>query len=317
MKGLVKIGIVGFIACATALPTRAQGPDPFMYDWLERPWEYRYLLYSDTVRVWQFDRKRDAESRVKTPAKHGEYGEEFAAHFEPTLTLALAGGDAKDYLNVVRLDVRPDGSLVQRNLRADILQPKITDSLRLMLSPAETKPSYLVDFGFFFMGALGASDPRYSPTICSLVHGDGTPIDRNSRYAKGYTAEWGSNGYFGCREWAAQLYDSQRPYIDVTSYEMKPDRDAPVKKGKKPPLIPVTYIKPFVGFSRYDSAPKPVIGNHQGQWFCITDCPAGDAPGPIADMQAWVKRSGWAMPKKPKDVREFRDRPVKAEDLAE
>jgi hypothetical protein len=81
--------------------------------------------------------------------------------------------------------------------------------------------------------------------------------------------------------------------------------------------VPVTRIRPFVGFSRFDSPVKPVIGNHRGQWYCITDCPVGDAPGPIADMSAWLKRSGWPMPKKPKDVREFRDRPVKAGDLQE
>ena len=82
--------------------------------------------------------------------------------------------------------------------------------------------------------------------------------------------------------------------------------DAPLKKGQtQPPLKRTTYIKAFLGFSRFDSPVKPVIGNHQGQWYCITDCPAGDAPGPIADIKAWAKRSGWPVPERPANVREF------------
>jgi len=307
----------GLLGLALVGPALAQGPDRFTTEWIDRPWEYRYLIYADAKWAWASARKRQAEEQAKNPQAVGESGERFESNFDPILTLAFAGEEPSDHLEILRLDVRSNRTLAQPNLRGDYLRPRLNRLERIVLTPADDKPSYVVKFGFLFMGAVGASDTRYSPSVCSFGHGDGTPIDSNSRYARGFSAEWGPTGYFGCREWAAQLYDSQRPYIDVTSYEMIEDLSAKVKKGKKPPRVPATFIKPFVGFSRYDSPPKPVIGNHQGQWFCITDCPAGDAPGPIADMHAWVKRSGWAMPKKPKDVREFRDRPVKAEDLAE
>jgi hypothetical protein len=208
------------------------------------------------------------------------------------------------------LDVGEDGRIVQPNLKGERLRPRLNIAQKIVLTPNDKQPEYVVDFGFFFMGAPSASDSRYLPSICSKSHGDGRPEDTASRYAGSVGAK--ADGYFGCREWAAQLYNPNRPYIDVTSYEMEQDYDAPVKKGKKRPMIPVNRIHPFVGFSRFDSPPKPVIGNNRGQWYCIADCPSGNLPGPISDIKIWLKRNGWAAPRRPKDVREFRDRPVKA-----
>jgi hypothetical protein len=93
-----------------------------------------------------------------------------------------------------------------------------------------------------------------------------------------------------------------------------------IKKGKhkgKYPLIPVTYVRRFIGFSRYQDPPKPVIGNHKGTWVCFNDCPDGDAPGIIPDVQAWVAKHHWPMPRKPKSVREFMDKTPDQIDLEE
>jgi len=282
---------------------------PTVVKWIDRPWEYRYLLYANEASSWANSKRFFEEELVKNPQKVGEFGEPIAMHYEPTLTLNFAEERPRNFLNVLRLDINRDRTIVQPTLKGDQLRPRLNWLEDIVLTPSDDKPEYVVKFGFFFMGSVSAPDGRYSPTICSRILGDSSPPDESGRYWKGFMPV--PHGYFGCREWAAQLYDRDRPYIDVTSYEMIPDDDAPVKKGKKPRLIPMTYIRPFVGFSRFDSPAKPVIGNHKGQWYCITDCPAGDAPGPIADMSAWAQRSGWALPKKPKNVREFMDKPVK------
>jgi len=306
MKARCLLLLVALTSIATM--ARAQAPRENVVRWIDRPWEYRYLLYSEEAFAWPLSRKRFAETLAADPKKAGEFGEPIAVHYDPTLTLSFADERPRHYLHVLRLDIDPNRTIVQPNLKGDHLRPRLNWLGSIVLTPADDKPAYVAWFGFFFMGATGADDTRYSPTICSRIHGDSDPTDFGGRYKPNDRP--GSSGYFGCREWAAQLYDPERPYIDVTSYETEEDDERPKVKGKYP-LKPVTYIRPFVGFSRFDSPPKPVIGNHKGTWYCITDCPAGDTPGPIADMRAWASRSGWVIPKKPKNVREFMDKPVK------
>lgn len=181
-----------------------------------------------------------------------------------------------------------------------------------MLTPAEGNPPYVINFAEFFMGAPEAADPRYSPSMCSTLHGDTVPPEQGGRYGIPSKKDtWYPSRFFGCREWAAQLYDTNRPYIDVTSYDMQEDYDkAPDKHGKYP-LKPVTYIKPFIGFSRFTDPAKPVIGKYGEQWYYVTDCPAGDAPGEIPDIKAWATRSGWTVPQRPKNPRAFMNKPLK------
>lgn len=187
--------------------------------------------------------------------------------------------------------------------------------MQIVLTPTDTVPNYIVDFGYFFMGAYGASNTSYSPAICNSSFGDSVPIDGTGRYKADFTP--GREGYFGCREWAAQLYDNNRPYIDVSSYEMiEDDDDAPKKKGK-PVMKPISYIRPFVGFSRFDSPHKPVIGNHKGTWYCITDCPTGGKVGVIPNIKTWAAKQGWAVPAKPKNVRQFMDTPLTTDEFEE
>lgn len=301
--------IMGLLAgCSVWTSLSAMGPDEDAIKWIDRPWEYRYLLYSEEAFAWPLSQQRFAKRLAAEPSKAGRFGEPIAMHFEPALTLNLATEEPRNYLSILRLDINVDRTIIQPNLKGEHLRPRLNWLKDIVLTPTDDKPGYVVKFGYFFMGDYGASDGRYSPAICSGIHGDSTPINTYGRYKPKDTP--GSLGYFGCREWAAQLYDRERPYIDVTSYETEEDYERPKVKGKHP-MKSVNHIRPFVGFSRFDSPVKPVIGNHKGQWYCITDCPAGDAPGPIADMMAWVQRSGWAMPKKPKNVRQFMDKPVK------
>ena len=305
-----------FATCllAVSATVHAQKPADHETRWIDRPWEYRYLLYTRGADSWSYARQLFANvlAQGKNP---GEFGEPLEVHFDPSPVIQLQGEDPGNYLGVQRLDVDQDRTIQQLSLRSAHLRPRLTELGHIVLTPSDANPQYVVRFGFFFMGAYGASDARYSPAICSGIHRDSTPADGIGRY-KPKDDPTGLEGFFGCREWAAQLYDDRRPYIDVTSYEMVDDYDRPAVKGKLPKK-PETFIRPFVGFSRFDSPVKPVIGNHKGTWYCITDCPNGDSPGPIADMKAWVKRGGWSMPAKPKNVREFMDTPVKRGEVQE
>ena len=313
LQGFFSLGAL-FVVLAGGV-ARAQGPAENTIRWIDRPWEYRYLLYTRTAFSWARARERFAELTAKNPQKAGKFGEPIEVHFNPSLTLSLPPEDTEDHLQVLRLDIDKNRTILQPNLKGDHLRPRLNWLMGIVLTPSDDGPSYVVDFGEFFMGAYGASDTRYSPAICSRLHSDSRPDDGTGRY-KPKDDPTGLYGFFGCREWAAQLYDNRRPYIDVTSYEMVDDYDRPAVKGKLPKK-PETFIRPFVGFSRFDSPVKPVIGNHKGTWYCITDCPSGDSPGPIADMKAWAKRGGWPMPAKPKNVREFMDTPVKRGEVQE
>lgn len=278
--------------------------------WIERPWEYRYLLYVRDPYGWMHARESHVKDVNNDPVNAYEYSIDLPVYFDPqwTLTPKVPEDEAPQLwpaLNVVRLDVAKDRKVAQRALNGDVLRARLNGHEDIVLTPSDTDPAYVITFGEFFMGAPEAADPRYSPSICSTLHGDTVPPGTTGRYAYRVKDTDSPEGFFGCREWAAQLYDRDRPYIDVTSYEMVEDYDKkPNKKGKYP-LKPATYIKPFIGFSRFSDPHKPVIGKYGEQWYCITDCPSGEAPGEIADIQAWAARFGWKPPQRPKNPRQF------------
>jgi hypothetical protein len=87
--------------------------------------------------------------------------------------------------------------------------------------------------------------------------------------------------YFGCVEWAKQLYTAEQPYIDVTSY---------TDEGP--------FIKHFMGWSRFTDTPKPVIGLNDDIWMCLYNCPNGELPGVIKDIAVWTRRHGLPLPSK-------------------
>lgn len=113
----------------------------------------------------------------------------------------------------------------------------------------------------------------FSPAVCSVWD--------ESRYG----ALWNDSdhaGGFGCREWTAQLYQDDRPYIDVTSYS---------PHG--------SFIGNFVGWSRFIDPRKPVIGLQGKTWLCLHDCPPGEQPGLIPDMRKWTAKHHYPMPEQP------------------
>lgn len=289
--------------------------------WLDRPWEYRYLLRVQQMSSYEGDREDKPDSNLKSAPGFTLYWRPgpFPASWMVRAADSANGLAKGDQFAVQRIDIAPDRSVLTPSDLKEPLEARLNWYEDIVFAPRRANPEYVVQFGQFFIGSITASDMRYSPSICNTSFEDNvSPGDRTGRYVeKNYDPI--SSGYFGCREWTAQLYDGSRPYIDVTSYEMGEDYTQPVlKKGPrkgKHPLAPQTWIKHFVGFSRFEDPPKPVIGNHDGTWLCLNDCPNGDAPGQIPDIKAWAARNHWDAPQKPKNVREFRDKKVNADDF--
>lgn len=304
---------------AMALAGNPAKPGSNFTTWIDREWEYRYLLL---VRDnWGLSQKLEQESWVKAPLDvANQYAE---GHFNPSLILVPAATGHPDAAEraVLRLDVARDRTVLTPTLQGKIVEARLNRLEDIVLAPkGESPPSFTIDFGHLFLGAYYAANPAYTPSLCTSLDMEADPNFRG-RYQKKFKADskyllQGSDGYFGCREWAAQLYDADRPYIDVTSYESGPDVTKP-KKGGGYTVGPVTYIKPFIGFSRFQDAPKPVIGQHLGQWYCLTDCPANTTPGKIDDIKAWAAAQGWPVPQRPKNVRRFINRSPRSEDFEE
>jgi hypothetical protein len=280
--------------------------DPLV-SWVDYGSNYRYLLILDFG--WEISKKSVQDDWKYKPLDIAN--QHIAGYFDPSYFLIHESkknpglGD----LSVLRLDINKDHFVQKLTLKRQVVEIRLNRLEQIVLAPVgESFPGFTIRVGQLFLGAPYATDPSYVPGICSGLDMQADP-NFNGRYQKKFRADTNSilrgfEGYFGCREWAAQLYDENRPYIDVTSYEWGPDITRP-KKGGKYPVGPVTYIKPFIGFSRFQDAPKPVIGQHLGQWYCITDCPEGNAPGKIENIRLWAAKQGWSVPERPENVRRF------------
>lgn len=176
--------------------------------------------------------------------------------------------------------------------------------VHLSAGPLASDPQYKI--GDWFQG-FGDSSTGWAPTYCSF---DETPAASSDgpkyyKYNPKFKPEPLSET-FGCREWAYQLYDDARPYIDVTSY---------VPRTKQYPHG--AYIRNYIGWARFDDR-KPVIGKNGADWICLHDCPDGEGPGVIADIKAWAAKHGWAAPRPPKHMPMFPDpKPNKTNALGE
>lgn len=129
------------------------------------------------------------------------------------------------------------------------------------------KPYWFADWE---QGMYG--DVKFLPGVCVT-----TDTDR-------YRDNWqptDRRGHVGCREWAAQLYQ-KTPYINVTTYSSKGN-----------------FIGEVVGWARFEDSPTPIIGMQGKQWLCLHECPAGEQPGIIPDIQVWTRKHGFPMPVPP------------------
>ncbi len=204
----------------------------------------------------------------KTPGKESVYL--FAsALFAPTVTLSVPG---EGPIAVVLLAFDRAGHIVNQKGPFDRMSAKsnmLGDLVIIRDNAPGARPYYLAGWSQSITG-----DAIFSPAVCT------------SNDIRRYEAGWNIGSYtgnFGCREWTAQLYAREQPYIDVTSYS---------PHG--------TFIGELVGWSRFEDPPKPVIGRHGKTWLCLHECPAGEKPGVIPDIKAWTAKHGYPMPERPR-----------------
>ena len=184
------------------------------------------------------------------------------------------------------------------NTHSNRLRGRLNQLRKLALSAGDAPTDRVYPLAIWFTGIADASTD-WAPGFCSTDQQPDAAQVKSDGYL--YGALFKESEYqptFGCREWAAQLYDKRRPYIDVTSY---------VREGKVYPKY--TYIREFIGWARFGDQ-KPVIGKHEKDWYCLHDCPAGDKPGLIPDIKAWARKNGWSAPKPPTKMPVFPDPPA-------
>jgi hypothetical protein len=265
--------------------------------WIERPWQMRYfMMVTDT---WAIEK----EGAIKRSGKPGRVSLEWKEIFEPTAAIPLPGAlsEMRDTLSVALIEFNGQGMVTTPHSRGGQLRGRLNRLLYITLSTGEGPRDPQYDLGHWFMG-LGDVSTDWAPGLCGQRDHPNPFSKTNAFYL--YGPKFEINEYsatFGCREWAYQLYNDARPYVDVTSYIPKSvDKDGPG-----------TYIREFIGWARFDDR-KPVIGKHEKQWYCLHDCPGGDKPGPIADIRAWATTNKWPVPTPPTKMPMFPDPPAKA-----
>ncbi|MDE2593398.1 MAG: hypothetical protein KGL57_04100 [Burkholderiales bacterium] len=201
-------------------------------------------------------------------------------------------------LAVVAVSFDKDGMVTSPHTKGKPLKGRLNRLRDLGLSDGEGLDDRFYYMADWFTG-IGDASTHWAPAFCSLDHRPDPAMVKSESYLYGKLFKpFPHTPLFGCREWAYQLYDSERPYIDVTSYEL-------ASKGKQPK----GYIREFIGWARFGDS-KPIIGQHEGDWYCLHDCPGGDKPGLIPNIKSWAKRFDWAEPIPPTKVPTFPDPPA-------
>lgn len=279
--------------CTASSVAYSENEAPASRTWIERPWEFRYVIKIESPYDYERWRKFGQKELEKSDVNVTQDLEPIFPLTTSILTDPEEGARGRD---------RAIGTvLVTFNQNAEVTSPyswphKLSGRLNrirnLVLAPGNHPQDMQFLLGEWYTGRSDA-EIAYIPAICSMTHGD------DERYKKGFFAKSTyPDGNFGCREWGYYLQSDKHPYIDVTSYG-------------KDQFGPFSYIRPVIGWGRFDVPPKPVIGKHGKVWVCLHECPNGEAPGIILDIKAWAKANGWPVPKPPKKQPMFPDRDFK------
>jgi hypothetical protein len=241
-------------------------------------WQIRYLLFVDTAvgraESIKVAKRRNAADRENRKVHTYLHSDELFAHIK---IFATPGAPS---IGSTTLEFDKKGDVITNNRKLHGFTGKLSriGSLVLMRKQAPTaKPYDMLDWS---QGIPGNSS--FGPSPCTYLD------------SLRYQDDWESGEYpgdFGCREWTAQLFDNDRPYIDVTTY---------TKRGN--------FIGRFVGWSRFEDGPKPIIGMNGKAWLCLHECPAGERPGLITDIKAWTRKHGYPMPIPPEYQPEYPNR---------
>lgn len=266
------------LSAANVVATNQVKEFPPERTWDERAWEIRYILFIDHVSNFAGRGRASREINMAPQRPHRERVYlDVEEMFEPTATFIVPGRNDPLALVLIQFDRAGHASTSSARLNQYTAKHNMLDDLVLVrTNSVNEKPNRLARW---WPGAPRAEN--FSPAVCAG--------DDSARYEKGWRKD-DSSGGFGCREWTAQLYRWERPYIDVTSYQ----------EGGN-------FIGAFVGWARFTDAPKPVIGLQGKTWLCLHDCPAGEVPGIIPSIKAWTTKNHFPMPKQPIKQPEFPD----------
>lgn len=257
-------------------------PDP-LHTWIDRSWEIRYFLSVTTENELRIAAKVAHKRNQPVVDGKPEFFQMYEGIFEATSVIPVKG--SYDPFAIIAITFDRNGEVLTPHKGPQPLIGKRNVLRNVALVPPNTSNVLPYRLGYWFMGFPG-DERLFSPALCSINDDHRYRKDFSRRFVSKYSAD----GNFGCREWTYQLYDAERPYIDVTSYQ----RDG-------------TYIKEFIGWSRFEDPPKPVIGRHEKAWYCLHECPADEAPGIIADIKAWAKQHGYPLPRRPRKQPMFPD----------
>lgn len=243
----------------------------------ETSWNIKYFLFIDTQKNFQADaitaKKENASSReFINPKKYLKFE-------ELLLPNAVFKVNKKKSIGVVLIQFDREGRVLNKLPHASGFRAIRDELNHFSFIELNGEPKHYYDFGFWDT----AGDPLrpYLPAACSDIDMD--------RYARPWSSEL-PEGAVGCREWTAQLYHKQQPYIDVTTYN----------NGR-------SFIGKLMGWARFEDSPKPVIGRHGTTWLCLHDCPAGERPGIIPNILKWTRKHGYPVPVEKLEQPEYLD----------
>lgn len=277
------------VSAAIEVPIKRNGS----YVWIERPWDMRYILF--ITQQWPILKEGAIKWNAKSKPGHALSLE---AVFEPTTAISMRDNFG-DGTSMVVIEFDQAGNVITPHTHGLPLRGRLNRYQELVMSAGEGPVDPQYHLGYWFTG-LGDVSTHWAPGVCALKEKPSPFSKTDTLYLYGPKFEIDEySSTFGCREWAYQLYDDERPYIDVTSY---------VREGKTYPKH--TGIKEVIGWARFGDK-KPVIGQHKGLWYCLHDCPDNEPPGPISDIKSWAHKQGWKVPRPPTKAPTFPDPPAR------
>ena len=300
-KHYFKLAILTLLCSATISAMAGSDqkkPNPkHLISWIERPWDYRYLMFISPD--WDNYKRYEQgyNERIGPKALDQRWKPLFdATYFFPSNARYARPGSG---ISVVLIEFDKNGKVTPPNAFGKPLHGRIHRHTQVTLAEGASGVNRQFDFGYWFPGLDNAST-HWAPSICPFSQLPSAFATTSTGYLYGRVYEISRRSpTAGCREWAYQIKDPDRPYIDVTSYIPKRfDQDGPG-----------TYIQETMGWAGFEDH-KPVIGKQENDWYCLHDCPGDDRPGIIPDINAWAERGGWKAPKPPTRVPVFPDPPA-------
>jgi hypothetical protein len=265
--------------------------------WLDRPWDTRYFLYVTTLDQWDAAHNRALQKINRSKGDSASWKAFASPRHQIRLKSDPVIGDQS--LAIVALEFDRDGGTKSLVGAKQSVSGRINALRELGVSDGVGAATRFHFLAYWFTG-IGDASTHWAPAFCPSGQQPNPLVIKSDTYL--YGAAFKADEFsplFGCREWAAQLMDDARPYIDVTSYQYS-TRNGPPRPS----------IREFVGWARFNDH-KPVIGNHGGDWYCLFDCPSGEEPGRINDIRAWTQKMEWPMPLPPLKMPVFPDPPAR------